>query len=366
MTPADHHSTSVPSGTSLLLVSAFLALLAGCATKPVAPKYIFYPPAPETPRLQFLVSYSDERDLGLEVSKLAYFVTGVEPRSQPIIKPYGVVVASNQLFVCDTGTRSVDILDLVQKTMRRFAPMGSGKMGTPVNLAVDADGTRYVADTGRNQVLIYGGDDTYRGAIGEGDSIRPTDVALTSDRIYVADIKGNCVRVFAKAGRNQLFTIPRNPAAEADKEPGKLFMPVNLAIDQRGQLHVSDLAACQVQIYDAEGKHLRTIGSRGDLPGQFARPKGIAVDREGRIYVVDAASQVCQIFDVEGRLLLDFGEPEGSAAALNLPAGVAVDYDHVRLFAGHAAPGFVIEHLVIITNQYGPRKVSVYGLGHKQ
>jgi sugar lactone lactonase YvrE len=362
-------SFRLPHSANLVLAAGWLALVAGCATGPnkrAASQFVFYPPPPEPPRLQFLVSYCDEKDLGRRVSKFATFVTGEQPGSQPIVKPYGVCLVSNELCVCDTGTRSVDILNLVQKTMRRFAPSGMGKLGVPINLAVDADGTRYVADNGRNQVLIYGANDSFQGAIGEGDTLGPTSVALRGDRVYVGDLKGHCVRVYAKAGREQLFTIPRDPEAEEDKEPGKLYMPVNLAIDQQGRLYVSDLAACKILIYDADGKYLRSLGGRGDLPGQFARPKGLAVDRDGRIYVVDSAAQVCQIFDQAGKLLLYFGEPDGSAAPLDLPAAVTVDYEHVGLFQQYVAPEFVVEHLVIITNQLGERKVSVYGLGHKK
>ena len=356
-------------GAGLALGTACLVVLAGCATGPGKngdPKTVFYPPPPAPPRLQYLVSFSDEQDLGLEVSPMAAFITGATPPSQPIVKPYGVVLSGNQILYCDTGTRSVNCLDLVHKTMSRFAPPGLGKLGTPVNLAVDADGTRYVADTGRNQVLIYGGDGAFQDALGEAEALRPTGVALGPERVYVTDLKGHCVRVYEKAGRKLLFTIPRDPQAEEEKEPGKLFMPVNLALDRRGRIYVSDMAACRVQIYDTDGNHVRSLGSRGDLPGQFARPKGVAVDAEDRVYVVDAATQVCQIFDAQGRLLLFFGEPDGSAAPLNLPAGVAVDYDHVSWFQKYAAPDFVLEHLVIITNQYGQKKISVYGLGHKR
>ena len=196
--------------------------------------------------------------------------------------------------------------------------------------------------------------------------MRPSGVAVSSNRLYVTDLKTHCVRVFDKANHALLFTIPRNPEAEEEKEPGKLLMPVNLALGSDGKVYVTDLAACQVKVFDAEGKHLRTLGSRGDLPGQFARPKGIAVDREGRIYVVDAAAQVCQIFDAQGKLLLFFGEPNGSAAPLGLPAAIAVDYEHAALFQKFAAPDFVLELLVLITNQVGDRKVSVYGLGHRK
>ena len=362
------------SSAGLVLVAGWLVLGAGCASGPnatgvkkgAAARFVFYPPPPEQPRLQFLVSLSDERDLGHQVSKFSAFITGEQPSSQPIIKPYGIWLAGNELNVCDTGTRSVDILDLVQKTMRRFTPAGMGKLAVPVNVVVDADGSRYVADTGRNQVLIFGADDSFQGAIGDGDKLRPSGVALTADRVYLTDLNGHCVRVYSKKTREPLFTIPPDPEAAEEKEPGKLYMPVNLALDSQGQLYVSDMAACRVQIYGADGKYLKTLGGRGDMPGQFARPKGVTVDREGRIYVIDAAAQVCQIFNPEGKLLVYFGEPDGSTVPLNLPAAVAVDYDHLKLFEQYVSPDFVVEHLVLITNQLGERKVNVYGLGHKR
>src|SRR5690348_1712295 len=49
----------------------------------------------------------------------------------------------------------------------------------------------------------------------------------------------------------------------------------------------------------------------------------------------------------------------------SLPAGVWVDYDHVKYFQQYAAPGFKVEYLIFVTNQYGDHKVSVYGFGRK-
>src|SRR5512143_150889 len=54
-----------------------LAWLPGCSTSPkkdTGPKHVFYPPAPQPPRLQFLVSFSEENDLGRRQSKLARLV----------------------------------------------------------------------------------------------------------------------------------------------------------------------------------------------------------------------------------------------------------------------------------------------------
>ena len=346
-----------------LLGLAAATVLAGCATGPktaTGPAYIFYPPAPAEPRLQFLVSYSDELDLGATVSKLATFITGAQPHSQPIIKPYGLALANKQLYVCDSVAGAVEILDFEKKSMRVFAPGGLAMLKTPINIAVDIDGTRYIADTGRGEVLVYGADDGFRGSIKDKD-LKPTSVAVTTDRLFVMDLDAHCVRVYEKTGRKPLFTIPHDPAAD---QPGHLFMPVNFTLDAHGRVYVSDLSNCQISIYEADGRYVRAFGSRGDMPGQFVRPKGVAVDRAGRTYVVDAASQVCQVFDASDKLLVYFGEPNGSPAPLTLPAAVIVDDQHLALFQKYAAPDFVLEQLVFISNQFGDRKISVYGLGH--
>ena len=76
-------------------------------------------------------------------------------------------------------------------------------------------------------------------------------------------------------------------------------------------------------------------------------------------------SQVVQIFNNEGRLLTWFGEPGADNKLQNLPAKVVVDYDNVAQFQKYAAPGFKVDHLVLVTSQYGSRKVSVFGFGTK-
>ena len=123
-----------------------------------------------------------------------------------------------------------------------------------------------------------------------------------------------------------------------------------------------DTGGFEVQVYDLDGKYLRTIGEHGLGAGAFARPKGVAADHDGLAYVVDAAAQVVQMFDGEGRLLMYFGQPGASARGeLTLPAAVKVDYDDVGLFQKFVAPGRQIEYLILVTSQFGTHMVNVYG-----
>ena len=130
-------------------------------------------------------------------------------------------------------------------------------------------------------------------------------------------------------------------------------------------MYVSDTGGFVVQVYDSQGNYVRSIGEMGITPGRFALPKGIGVSRDGLVYVVDAAANVAQVFNKEGQILMYFGQPD-TGGSLYLPAGLRVDYDNVKYFQNLAAPGYEIDHLIIITNQAGDRKVSVYGFLKKK
>src|SRR5436190_1205954 len=294
------------TGTALVA----LLLLAGCATgskngKPV----VYFPSPPDEPRLQFLTSFSSERGFAGS-SRFLDFVVGAEKTDAALAKPYGIALHQGKLYICDSFPAVMEILDLSKGRLRYFGSEGEGRMRLPINIALDTDGTRYVTDTTRGQVLIYSAKDDYLGAIGKKDELKPVGVAVRGDRLYVTDLKNHNVRVYDKARRELLFSIPRDP----NDPKSRLLSPTNIAIDRQGRILVSDTGGFFIQIYDAEGNHIRMIGDLGVNPGTFSLPKGIATDHEGRIYVVDAATQVIQLFDADGRVLMYFGNPKTSGA----------------------------------------------------
>src|SRR3972149_6734176 len=68
---------------------------------------VFYPPAPDVPRLQFLTSFSKSTDLGppakKKVGRFEKFVLGEEQEevADTILKPYGIALDRDKLYVCD-------------------------------------------------------------------------------------------------------------------------------------------------------------------------------------------------------------------------------------------------------------------------
>jgi len=342
-------------------VAVVAALFTGCSTPKTATTHVFFPPPPDEPRIQFLSSFSSEEQLQGSRS-FTDFVVGTEKYTRPIVKPYGIASSPGKIYVCDTVPATVEVVELGKRRIRYFKPVGEATLGTPINIAVDTDGMRYVTDTKRDQVLVFK-EETYVGALGARDEMKPAGVALTKERIYITDLKNHCVRVYNKASRELLFTFPK----AGDDEKSKLFAPTNVAIDKQGQVCVSDTGGFFVNVYQADGKYVRTMGEQGLSPGKFSLPKGVAVDHEGRSYVVDANTQVIQLFGPDGRILMYFGDPaQSGGGTTSLPAGIALDYENVRYFEPFAAPGFTVEYLILVTNQTGGHKVSVFGFGRKK
>ena len=124
----------------------------------------------------------------------------------------------------------------------------------------------------------------------------PSDVAVASDgTIYVTNTHAYELLVFTSNG-----DLSAGWGAKGG-EPGQWEVPVGVAIDQAGRIHVADSANFRVQVLDATGEPLLT--SRADerwyqTTRRIYSPTDIAVDADGRLYVADFAASKIQRFRV--------------------------------------------------------------------
>ncbi len=353
-----------PLQTGLLPAAAVLAagilsctphVPAGVAGQPL----VVFPPPPDTARIQFLTQISSSAELGGKRSPSFWQrLIGVknDAVATTIVKPYGISVLGRKIYVCDTMLPGLDVVDLERRTIQQLRPRGQARLLTPINCFAASDGSIYVADTERHQVVVLSDSGTYRGTLGDSGG-KPADVYVAGGRIWVTDLAAGKVKVYDERTRELLFAFPGAPRTA----PEGLVAPANLHVTDRA-VYVSDLFDARVKIYSLDGKYLRSVGSFGNAFGQFARPKGLTVDRAGNLYVVDAAFENVQVFDGEGRLLMFFGGgPYQRPGDMALPADVVVDYEHLDYFRRFVHPGFNLQYLIFVTNQYGPGKIGVYG-----
>lgn len=350
-----------------LAAAGLCSLLAGCVSGPVKPELaiadakVYYPPLPEAPRIQHLVTLATERDLAIADDGFAKFVLGDDQKETRLMQPYGTAMDKGRLYVADTGAGALAVFDFAKGKLEYVAASGGGRLKRPINIRIDKDGKRYVTDTGRDQIMVYDASDNFIAALGEPGQFRPVDLAIDGDRLYVVDILHHSVQIIDKKNGRFLGHFGKAGSAE-----GELFHPTNIALTPDGDVLVVDTSNFRVQRYTREGRFVRSYGTIGETPGSFARPKGIAVDGAGRMYVSDAAFENVQIFDKDGHLLLFFGQPGDGKEGLNLPTGVTIDRDNVSWFQRYAGKGFQIEYLILVASQFGPNKIDVFGFGRMQ
>ncbi len=108
--------------------------------------------------------------------------------------------------------------------------------------------------------------------------------------------------------------------------PGKFSFPQNAAIDDLGNVYVTDLGNTRVQKFSNDGTFLSAWGSSGVGPGQFNSPAGIAFFNN-TIYVVDTQQHRVQQFDLDGNFLSTWGDEGGSTGQFLLPSGITASED---------------------------------------
>jgi sugar lactone lactonase YvrE len=168
----------------------------------------------------------------------------------------------------------------------------------------------------------------------------PFGVAVAADRtIYVADT-GDLHRI-RRVTDTAVFTLAGGPRGFADGQgaAARFDTPSGLAIDRQGVLYLADTGNNAIRRITPDGQVSTLAGDgtagRLDGPGQQARfngPVAVAVDRDGRILVADTYNDAIRAINPDGVVTTVAGghgpglvDGDPSAAWFHTPTGIAAD-----------------------------------------
>lgn len=341
----------------ILLFLSLIPILAGCAATEVTKDYgtVFYPPLPQKPRLQFLTQISSEEDIGKKQSAFEAFFTSEPPPLKYIQKPYDIAAVKNKIYIMDRGDNELLVIDLKKGSFDSLKSRAV-QFQEPAGIWATDDGYKYVTDYKKKTVFVFDNKDELVRTYGkEGELAKPLDVAVFEDSVFVCDFDLQKIVVFDKNTGRVVRSIGGQEMDEV-----QLFKPTHIALDNQGDLFVTDAFHFRVLQFDASGNFMRTIGSAGDL----ARPKGIAADNEDHLYVVDTAFENIQVFNVHtGNVLLSFGGYGQKPGTMNMPGPVYINKNNLDYFQKYADKAFRLKYLIYVGNSYGRKKINVYGFG---
>jgi DNA-binding beta-propeller fold protein YncE len=197
---------------------------------------------------------------GKFIKMWGYFGQGEKPEA--FWGPRGIVVdEKGDIFVADTGNKRIVEFDSQGNSITQFGSAGldPGQLDEPVGITLDAAGRVYVADTWNQRVQVFTPDSTGKN--------------YTSTLTF--DING----WFGQSLDNKPF----------------------IAVDQAGNIYVTDPEGYRVLEFTPDGKIIRGWGDTGDPTDTLGLPSGIAIDAQGHVWVSDAGNNRIMRFTMPGQ-----------------------------------------------------------------
>jgi sugar lactone lactonase YvrE len=235
--------------------------------------------------------------------------------------------------------------------VRDDAASFSAGFAEPFGLALDSEGTLYIADAGESNRIrklapdgaistLAGGAEGYADGAGASASFH-TPSALALDRegnLYVADTGNNRIRKVTKEGVVTTLAgdgtagFRDGPAAQA-----QFNAPVGLAVDADRGVYVADTYNDRIRLITKEGT-VRTVagtGAVGHLDGdalttaQLDTPCGLVLSQAGELFIADTGNNRLRRLTRDGQLItLALVNEEGSLMEeLSRPVGLALTHD---------------------------------------
>ena len=172
-----------------------------------------------------------------------------------------------------------------------------GQFIEPRDVAMDAEGRVYVADTGNHRVQIFDGEGQLLQVWSGGSMAFVEPLAIATDSggdVLVLDSYTNWVQRFDAEGRY----LGRFGGPQVG-----FFHARELAIDSQDNVYVADTGFYRIIKYSPDGIQLEVFGAQGRGEGQLVDPVGLAIDTNGDIYVADVGNQRIQRLDALGHYL---------------------------------------------------------------
>ena len=260
-----------------------------------------------------------------------------------LVRPYGVGADSEgRIYIADGKVLAVFIFNPQNGQVELIKNGQQARFRLITGLALDDADNLFVSDSELRHVLVFDKQHRVQASISEGMA-SPAGLAIDNENrfLYVCDTALDQVLVYdADPPYKLLRTIGKSGAKHQLTTPGDFSYPTNAAVDQDGNLYVSDTFNDRLEVFDADGDFIRQFGKAGDGPGYFARPKGIAIDGDGHVWVADAMQDRVQVFTPEGRLLIWMGGHGLLPGQFSALEGLTIDKQN-RVITSEQFPGRV-------------------------
>lgn len=166
----------------------------------------------------------------------------------------GFNAINNEIWVCETGSHQIQILDMSGNIVKTIGKRGNQKeeFNFPTHLWIDFKGNAYIVDA-------------------------------LNFRIQIFNKNGEFIRMFGETGDS----------------PGYFSSIKGIATDSFGHIYIVDALFNVIQVFDQEGNFLYNFGGTGKNNGELYLPTGIYITPDNTIYIADTYNSRIQFFKLK-------------------------------------------------------------------
>ncbi|MBM3127254.1 MAG: TIGR03663 family protein [Chloroflexi bacterium] len=214
---------------------------------------------------------------------------------------------------------------------------GNAQFAFPRNLALDARGNLYVADSDNHRVqklsatgeflLAWGARSPDNVAPPPSTFNQPWGIAVDpAGNVYVADTWNHRIQKFDANGKFlTTWGVNGDTRGVANVNPQMFYGPRSIAIDAQGNVLVTDTGNKRVLKFSPNGEPVAQYGGVGSDGGKFLEQVGIALDAQGNIFVADTWNLRIQKFDADFNFLAQWAVPAWESQSVVNKPYLAVD-----------------------------------------
>ncbi len=243
---------------------------------------------------------------------------------QRLRQPAGVAVDNRgALYLCDAGNNRVIRFEPDLRSSREMGGYGSqpGLFDQPSFLVVDNNLNLLVSDAGNKRLARYNSKLNYVDEILLIDDEDPLKYGIASGvavneygEVWMSDRENNRVVVFDNVGRFSRFI------GEFGYSGGQLSSPGKIIYDNHDRFFVCDAGNSRIVVYDDYGNFSRQITNQA-----FDYPVAVTFDKGHHLWILDGATGRLFYFSRNGRELMVTGPLlPGTNLPLRNPTDIAM------------------------------------------